>query len=425
MNNRTKKIFNLFLVLLLFLSILNSVVFSEASRVPDEVLSFLKSVVKLNLSEYNSTIYTPSVTNDEKLGGLAETTGKISLISQTGKLDVLYRFIDGTMEWCLMRVLEGKPQFTQSPSSDVKIKVKDFLQAMQSHTGDGSLASLDSFLDSVDVSKNSTKLSGNLRLDITITTLSSTVSFRWINVFNGADYTSFGVDFRDGVFGAFGDNRFYYSIGNTSINLSREEAISAALNCVKNYSYLYAGKEVANFSIAEGHISADLFTAPRDEPLVLYPYWDVRLPLASVYPGYIILIKVQFWADTGALNTIFPLGTGGGVDLSEPTPASSSTAISMSPQPSYSATSSPTLAPTTSPVPSASPTLVLSATPEPKQSTSSESTLQPSATPSLQPADNAGDQKSIDFSLLVAVAAVCVGVAVAVSLTLMYRRKRG
>ena len=181
-----------------------------------------------------------------------------------------------------MRVLEGKPQFTQSPSSDVKMNAEVFLQEMQSHNGDESLASMGSLLESVDVSKNSTKISGNLRLDITITTLSSIVSFRWTNVFNGADYTSFSVDFRDGVFGAFGDNRFYYSIGNTSVNLSREEAISAALNCVKNYSYLYAGKEVGNFSIAESYISADLLTAPRDEPLVLCPYWDVRLPLASV-----------------------------------------------------------------------------------------------------------------------------------------------
>lgn len=44
---------------------------------------------------------------------------------------------------------------------------------------------------------------------------------------------------------------------------------------------------------------------------VLYPQWDIYLPLNSSYPGGVTAIHVLEWADNGRVSFIAAIGSGG------------------------------------------------------------------------------------------------------------------
>lgn len=68
--------------------------------------------------------------------------------------------------------------------------------------------------------------------------------------------------------------------------------------------------EVRDFNIMKDLIGAKLLTRSRD-PLELYPYWMVTLPLDGLYPGMVTTILVKIWADTAEVIDILALGYGG------------------------------------------------------------------------------------------------------------------
>jgi hypothetical protein len=166
-------------------------------------------------------------------------------------------------------------------------------------------------LDGIDATKDVTKTVGNIKLEVS--TDSYSTLFRWRYTYNGAVYTGLNVEFRNGAFFMFSDNRSYYTIGGTDVNVSRDEAVNIALKRVETYSYKYAGEEIADFSIVKDQIRAELRTRGKDNPLVLYPYWHVELPLDNVYPGFVTYILVTIWADTGEVIECYALGSGGGL----------------------------------------------------------------------------------------------------------------
>ena len=99
--------------------------------------------------------------------------------------------------------------------------------------------------------------------------------------------------FRNGTFAAFSQDRSYYKIGGTDVNLSKEEAIALALRHAKDLTWeLPDGTKVTEFTIIENKIGAKLLTKTR-EPLTLYPYWLVILPLDKMYLGFITQIMFQ------------------------------------------------------------------------------------------------------------------------------------
>jgi hypothetical protein len=272
------------------------------------VLNFLKNVVKLDIAKYDATPVGTMVTYPEWLGGLAQITGKITLESKTSKLDVLFKFRNNTLSWCLVRVQEGSPQYTKTLSSNLRDVTGDFLQEYQTYTGDSKLEEMRNILDTVDVMKNATKKVGNLKLQVSVNSFSS--SFNWRTTINGADYSGVDVSFRDGNFYSFSDDRSYYKIGGTTVNIGKEEAINIALKQAEDFWWTVGNVEVRDFNIMKDLIGAKLLTRSRD-PLELYPYWMITLPLDGLYPGMVTTILVKIWADTAEVIDILALGYGG------------------------------------------------------------------------------------------------------------------
>jgi len=210
MNPWTKR-----LCLLLVLVVVSAVLFAYLPAVhvaetsdSDEVLVFLEEVVRIDVAKYDVTLLGTSVTHPDWLAGLAQVTGKYSLESETSKLDVLFKFRNGTLYWCLMRVVEGSPHYLDVPSGNIRDLADGFLQNYQDYSGDSELGSMRNMLDVVDASENSTATVDNLKLTVSVTSFSS--SFDWRCTLDGTDCGGVDISFHNGHFYAFGDDRSYY-----------------------------------------------------------------------------------------------------------------------------------------------------------------------------------------------------------------------
>ena len=214
MNLRTKKVC-LFLILIVISAALfvylPAAYLTENSN-SDQVLLFLEEAVRIDVSKYDVTMLGTSVTHPDWLDGLAQVTGKYTLESETSKLDVLFKFRNGTLSWCLMRVIEGSPHYLDVQSGNIREAADDFLERYQGYLGDSELEEMRNILDG-EVADNSTTIVGNLKFTMSVTSFSS--YFDWRYTIEGIDCGGVDVSFHNGHFYAFGDDRQYYSMAIT------------------------------------------------------------------------------------------------------------------------------------------------------------------------------------------------------------------
>jgi hypothetical protein len=301
------------LIMVLSVSVPIPFALSEETVDTNEALHFLKDVANVDVSRYEAKLVVNTSENWPELGGLLEITGKYVLESEDSTINVLFTFIDNTLRYCAITDVEGEIYQLEELPADIKGQADVFLQRYQAYTADSTIEAMRNILDTVDVTENGVKVIGNLKLEVTVDP--SLTSLSWKDTFNGADYTSLSIGFRNGTFAAFLQDRSYFQIGGTDVNLSEEDAVDLALRYAKDLSWeVPDGTKVTDFTIVEDKIGAALLTQPR-EPLMLYPYWLVILPLDKMYPGFITQIMFQVWADTGEIITCTPLGQGGDVPL--------------------------------------------------------------------------------------------------------------
>jgi hypothetical protein len=381
---------------------------AEERDYTSEVLRFLRDVVKVDLAKYNVTLVSgPSIDNPSWIGGLTRVYGKYNLTSETSWVEVLFKFVNGTLTYCTSQVRTGQLLLTESPKGSLVDAVDVFMQRYQAYTGDSSLNAMRSIVQNVDVSKTTTTTTTNLKLEVNVYSSTQT-SFHWYNTIDGAAYSGINVGFENGVFNGFSDDRSYFRAAGAPVVVSEEQAVKMALDCAASFSLSYGGGEVKDLEVVESQVRSGLLTKCRTDVLVWYPYWKVIVPLAKAYPGGVSTIVVEIWADTAEVISVYPSGSDIGVEET-PTPSASPT----------------------SPIPSASSTASASPTPEPSASVTSASTVSPSLTsqpttsPSLQPSGNSGDQKGVDSTLLIVLAVVCAGVAFSAWGVLRSRRVRG
>jgi len=214
MNLRTKKgcLFLILIVISAALFVYLPAAYLTENSNSDQVLLFLEEVVRIDVSKYDVTMLGTSVTHPDWLDGLAQVTGKYTLESETSKLDVLFKFRNGTLSWCLMRVIEGSPHYLDVQSGNIREAADDFLERYQGYLGDSELEEMRNILDG-EVADNSTTIVGNLKFTMSVTSFSS--YFDWRYTIEGIDCGGVDVSFHNGHFYAFGDDRQYYSIAIT------------------------------------------------------------------------------------------------------------------------------------------------------------------------------------------------------------------
>lgn len=389
---------------------------SCASSEITKTLIFLNDVAMIDVQKYNASFKDPTYDKPDFLGGLTRAYGKIVLQSETGSINTIFQFVNGSMSICVIYIYDKAPKYTAPVPSNLHDASQSFLNRYELFTMDSNIGDMKSLVSSSDLTKSgsATSISGNLRLGVSID--SSLANLYFQNMFNGVGYSGLNLEFDNGVFHALSDDRSYIKMAEAPVNLSKEQALSIALGRAASFSYSYGGKEVSNFTIVNSQVRSELLTKGRDSVLVWYPYWKIIMPLNDYYPGSVSCIVVEIWADTSEVASVYPTGSDVGV--------SDTPAPSASPQPFASSAVSLTPTPASAfPVPSASVMPEPSASQDPTPAPSSFS-MQPteSASPStLLPIVNA---VNFDSALLVAVVSAVVVAAVVAALAVLKRRRK-
>jgi hypothetical protein len=187
-------------------------------------------------------------------------------------------------------------------------------------SGDEDIAKMRNMLVDIDPSKDSSKIEGNLKLEVSSN--GNTTLFHWKPTFNGVDYPGINVSFKNGHFSSFADSRSLNTIGDTTVNITGEQAVALALKRAETFSYRMDDEVISNFSIVHDYIRAEPFSKSRGENKSLYPIWVVYLPLSELYPGFVSQIRVELWADSGEIISCVSLSGGGYIPDSSPSPSS-------------------------------------------------------------------------------------------------------
>lgn len=310
-----------------------SAAYSATPTTQEKALSFISNVLPLDMTKYTSTLTQYGLTPPSAEGYPTTEIVDYTLESNGSKLIASCSFSDKVFTGCLLIVQSGSI-LSERPSDNLIDSARGFLEKYQNYTGDD-LTDMINALSNADATKNMTTTSGNVKLKIlsqkidpeTVDTI-----FRWIYTVNGAGYTAIGVTFRNGDFYALRDDMGIYKIGDTDVNITKEQAVDLALKYVQTYSYTgITGSdekpeyvEIGGFNITKENITAELNTYPRKSS-TLYPCWSVQLPLTENYPGNVWALLVSVWADSGEVFLCQPLAVGGSLgDQTASTPSQES-----------------------------------------------------------------------------------------------------
>jgi len=327
---KNRNVFILATFLALLLVPLPIMSYGQTSDSASKVLIFLRDVGMVDVTKYDVADTIGPLVDYELFGGIPYTSGKLTLNSETSVIDVLYNFIGDSLASCTIEPVYGSAKYLQPLTSNLADAVTLFLQKYQTYAGFSSIAEIQDTLVGIDTTKDTVRTVGNIRFEISHTDLGT--SFKWEKTYNGAVYPGFGVIFKNGAIYSFGQNVSYQTIGNTDVNITREQAIEIALKRAESYSYTYQDQKIDSFNILKDKIIGELEVRSRYKPFELYPIWKVDLPLDDIYPGSVFFIRTNIWADTGEILNIRPLG-GGGYDIPTVSESDSGSGNSAAPVP--------------------------------------------------------------------------------------------
>jgi hypothetical protein len=384
------------------------IVESETSSIIDQSYEYIMNVLPIETEHYNTTFKSNSTLSPpwEYVGYTMESTGST--------LSVSCDFYNKTFYSALVSARTGSIVYDKSYSTIVDI-AREILQRHQIFTSYDSTEMI-SLLSIVKKIPTSVTL-GDFVLEIshlpnpTNTSTYDSDIFRWAYTKNDTYITNFDMYFVNGNFNALDEYRSTYSTGSTSVNITKEQAISTAVNYIGNYSYTATnGTKVSGFNVSENQAAANLLITVKNGN-VLYPCWNVVFNLTQTYPDQVNQLFAKLWADTGE---IFASGNLSPNQYSNPSPTPTPTSSNPSP----STTSNPSASPT----PLASPTQTPSSSPSPSTSHYPSPTQQPTPEPT-QTASPISERNNGLNTLSIVIGMIII-VALAAASALAYSRRR-
>ena len=378
----------------------------------EKALYFLKNVACLDMTKYEAKL---DFYLENQGAGPADALGSYVLTSETSNLTVSFNFRNNNIVLCKIYPRTGNTTvfFSQTPQN-TKTSILDWLDRFENLSDATYLQPMRSMLSSVAELTSTTVVQGNLRLEIQSEANGNAkaVLMKTVNGIKNS-YSEFIIELRNGSFHRFIDWWDRYPVGSADVKVSNEQAINIGVARAAGFSYNmgYPGQSmvVSGLTVMPNVTLYPRLTMELRNGL-LYPLWEMYVPLDHVYPGNVYAIHLMMWADTGEVSVIEASSTLGDttpVD-EDPTPTPSASA---SPQETATPLVTETPQPTTSPSPIPSP----SPTPSP--------TLQPTVGPSSSPSSTAAPSGFEVDPLWVALAIVLVAVVLA-AILLSWRRPR-
>ncbi|HSV49138.1 MAG TPA: hypothetical protein VLH35_02395 [Candidatus Acidoferrales bacterium] len=290
---------------------------SQTAAAQEKAMKIIRDVMSVDLSKYKVELKinsimdgSPLAKDNRKITNLMYALTPIESKDENNVIEAYFAIEkDAVTNYFITPVTSQVITTTQYANQQEA--VKGFLEKYQTYTTIDS-GNLIATLDNADLSKNSTTDKENMKLVVSNSLFGTTeqTTLRWTQTVNGADYTALeiGVNTKGAIISVY-DTRALYTIGDTSINISKEQAIDIALENLKDYSYDMFGVVVSDFKVSRDNIVATLLTSPVDYEL--RPYWDLRMMLDEVYPGGVQGITVFIWANTGEVISYSNMAFGG------------------------------------------------------------------------------------------------------------------
>ena len=162
-------------------------------------------------------------------------------------------------------------------------------------------------LKKVGAEKDVFEMGGNLSLRISVHP-NELATYQFSNYLNGVEYSYVSIAIADrsnDVF--FSDTRASQRIGNTTLGISRDQAIAIATEAVKYYSYNATFENgtsaiVKDFNVT-GVYDVIISSALKDN-MTLYPLYDVQLNVTGLTSRSTGL-GVKLWANDGAVQGVY------------------------------------------------------------------------------------------------------------------------
>jgi hypothetical protein len=282
----------------------------------DKVLNFFKNVTKIDTSVYSVAMDANNIVWRTDFGGMAEENMKYTLQdSYLNKITVDLRFRNNHFSRYDLHMTESTPTFVQPQPMDVLQNAKFTLARYRDYAGDNYINQMIKQLETITkIENNQEVIEGNLKLQIFSD--SGTVLFAWMYTENGIDYQTKGLQmiFQNNILTTMTDGYFLYSVGNTNLAVSREQAIELAKNYVKTLTYNLEGQQVSGFTVADEPLSVQLVPHTRGNSVALFPYWYIELKLNQIYAGGRNVITVGIYADTQQIADVQMLSTSAGTE---------------------------------------------------------------------------------------------------------------
>jgi len=278
----------------------------------DKAISFLRDVIQLDLAKYKVTLndqYT-NVYGDQVHLFYNLDSASSSIFSSLYRAIAIFNFYNGTLGSCDLSPGSAGLLYVHPTSNGFNFTL-GIVERYQAWADDSQAQEMVNLLRDVGSQRNATENSGNLSLKISVGY--PLTEYKFSNTLNGVDYTGLTLYFGNGSGDLFFENtRASLTIGDTSINVSKEQALSIGENYVKNYSYNATLGNMTKITVSNlnvtGVYSVYLDSAVRNDS-TLYPYWTVMFNVSNLPSPGLQGIIVKIWADDGSLSSIQPFST--------------------------------------------------------------------------------------------------------------------
>jgi hypothetical protein len=274
----------------------------------DKAISFLRDVIQLDVNHYELTLTTDNMNIDTLY--LAYKLEPKAFLSFEKDQTLTFQFYNGSLT--SFGVQPGSGLVFTQPRLDRFNETLGILERYQVWLNDPQVGEMAALMPQVGYEHNILEVSGNLSLKIL--GYSNTAEYRFSNYLNEVEYS--GIWITQSSTGAifFTDNRASQPIGNTTINISKDQAIMIAQDYVAAHPFRANtgdSKEITNLSITG--VKAVVLKSSQRVNHTLYPYYDVQFNVESPHSSVIDSCGVNVGAKDGDIWSSYSSSTSNSV----------------------------------------------------------------------------------------------------------------
>lgn len=233
----------------------------------DKAISFIREVAQIDITKYQAMLLSDTVQYRSDLGGVLEEVMKYALTNNESQIDITLRFRNNHFSKYQLNIDEGSPLYSQPQPTDVLTATKNLIERYKTYTDDAYFGEMSSLMTNTnDLSSNGTILN-HTKLQVSTSGAISQVFLMYTE--NGVDFSgkSLWITFNGNIVTQLTDGWFLLTVGNTTVNVSQDQAIQIAKNYLKSYSWNANGTQVSNFTVLQTPESVQFSPHPREVPL--------------------------------------------------------------------------------------------------------------------------------------------------------------